>query len=124
MCEANAYLIKDGKEKHIDLTNFAFEKAMDKEEFTSELRDKIREEFPGITIKRLYTSVEPGEIRELVDRATQVDWHPVWLFMRYRFQYALSMCHKSVTATEHAHPKPGYPFTMRSGSISTPRPGP
>ena len=37
-------VIKDGKEQHIDLTNFAFAKGRDKEAFSTELRDKINEQ--------------------------------------------------------------------------------
>lgn len=34
-------VIKDGKEDHIDLTNFAFQKGNDKEVFSAELKSKI-----------------------------------------------------------------------------------
>ena len=34
-------IIKDGKEQHIDLTNFAFEKGRDKAAFSAELKEKI-----------------------------------------------------------------------------------
>jgi len=34
-------VIKDGKEQHIDLTNFAFAKGRDKEAFSAELKEKI-----------------------------------------------------------------------------------
>lgn len=34
-------VVKDGKEKHIDLTEFAFMKAFDEEEFANELKAKI-----------------------------------------------------------------------------------
>jgi hypothetical protein len=37
-------VIKDGKEEHIDLTNFAFAKGKDKEVFSSELKAKINEQ--------------------------------------------------------------------------------
>jgi hypothetical protein len=37
-------VIKDGKEKHIDLTNFAFAKGRDKEAFSAELKEKIKEQ--------------------------------------------------------------------------------
>ncbi len=37
-------VIKDGKEHHIDLTNFAFMKAFDEEEFANELKQKIEEQ--------------------------------------------------------------------------------
>jgi thiol-disulfide isomerase/thioredoxin len=37
-------VIKDGKEEHIDLTNFAFSKGRDKEAFSSELKEKINEQ--------------------------------------------------------------------------------
>ena len=37
-------VIKDGKEQHIDLTSFAFEKGRDKEVFSSELKGKIEEQ--------------------------------------------------------------------------------
>jgi len=37
-------VIKDGKEKHIDLTNFAFAKGRDKEAFSAELKEKINEQ--------------------------------------------------------------------------------
>lgn len=37
-------VIKDGKEQHIDLTNFAFEKGRDKEDFSAELKVKIEEQ--------------------------------------------------------------------------------
>jgi hypothetical protein len=37
-------VIKDGKEQHIDLTNFAFAKGRDKAVFSSELKDKINEQ--------------------------------------------------------------------------------
>jgi len=35
--------------------------------------ERLEEEFPGITFKRLYTALEPEKIRELVDRATELD---------------------------------------------------
>ena len=34
-------VIKGGQEQHIDLTNFAFAKGMDKEAFSAELKEKI-----------------------------------------------------------------------------------
>ena len=37
-------VIRDGKEQHIDLTNFAFEKGRDKEAFSAELKEKINEQ--------------------------------------------------------------------------------
>lgn len=37
-------IIKGGKEQHIDLTNFAFEKGRDKEAFSAELKMKIEEQ--------------------------------------------------------------------------------
>jgi thiol-disulfide isomerase/thioredoxin len=37
-------VVKDGKERHIDLTEFAFMKAFDEEEFASELKAKIGEQ--------------------------------------------------------------------------------
>lgn len=37
-------VIKDGTEKHIDLTNFAFEKARDRDIFVAELKEKILEQ--------------------------------------------------------------------------------
>jgi hypothetical protein len=37
-------VIKDGKEQHIDLTNFAFAKGNDKEAFSAELKEKISEQ--------------------------------------------------------------------------------
>lgn len=37
-------VIKDGKEQHIDLTNFAFAKGKDKEVFSTELKAKINEQ--------------------------------------------------------------------------------
>lgn len=37
-------VIKDGKEEHIDLTNFAFAKGRDKEVFSAELKEKIEEQ--------------------------------------------------------------------------------
>jgi hypothetical protein len=37
-------VIKDGKEEHIDLTNFAFQKGKDQEVFSTELKDKITEQ--------------------------------------------------------------------------------
>ena len=37
-------VIKNGKEQHIDLTNFAFAKGKDKKEFSAELRTKIEEQ--------------------------------------------------------------------------------
>ena len=37
-------VIKDGKEKHIDLTNFAFQKGKDKEVFSAELKAKIEKQ--------------------------------------------------------------------------------
>ena len=37
-------VIKDGKEQHIDLTNFAFAKGNDKEAFSTELKEKISEQ--------------------------------------------------------------------------------
>jgi hypothetical protein len=36
-------VIKDGKEQHVDLTNFAFAKGRDKEVFSTELKEKINE---------------------------------------------------------------------------------
>jgi thiol-disulfide isomerase/thioredoxin len=41
-------VIKGGKENHIDLTNFAFENAMDKEDFATGLKEKIREQLNTI----------------------------------------------------------------------------
>jgi hypothetical protein len=41
-------VIKDGKEHHIDLTNFAFMKAFDEEEFASELKQKIEEQLKSL----------------------------------------------------------------------------
>jgi len=40
--------------------------------------DRLVEEFPGITFRRLYTALEPEEIQALVDRATELDqtYHP------------------------------------------------
>jgi hypothetical protein len=40
--------IKDGKEKHIDLTNFAFKTEANKEKFMSELKLKIEAELKNI----------------------------------------------------------------------------
>ena len=37
-------LIKEGKEEHIDLTNFAFENARDKDAFSSKLKVRIDEQ--------------------------------------------------------------------------------
>jgi len=37
-------VIKDGKEQHIDLTNFAFAKGTDRETFSIELKEKISEQ--------------------------------------------------------------------------------
>ena len=37
-------VIKDGKENHIDLTNFAFQKGKDKKVFSAELKAKIDEQ--------------------------------------------------------------------------------
>lgn len=37
-------VIKDGKEQHIDLTNFAFEKGRDQDVFSTELKEKIQEQ--------------------------------------------------------------------------------
>jgi hypothetical protein len=37
-------VIKDGKEQHIDLTNFAFAKGRDQEAFSTELKEKIKEQ--------------------------------------------------------------------------------
>ncbi len=37
-------VIKGGKEEHIDLTNFAFAKGRDKEEFSAELKSMIEEQ--------------------------------------------------------------------------------
>lgn len=37
-------VIKDGKEQHIDLTDFAFMKAFDDDEFAAELKSKIDEQ--------------------------------------------------------------------------------
>ena len=37
-------VIKDGAEKHIDLTNFAFAKGRDKEAFSTELKRQIEEQ--------------------------------------------------------------------------------
>lgn len=34
---------------------------------------KLLEEFPGLTFKRLYTSLDSNEIKKLVDRATEID---------------------------------------------------
>jgi serine protease len=40
--------------------------------------DRLVEEFPGITLRRLYTTTEPEKIRALVDKATELDrtYHP------------------------------------------------
>lgn len=40
--------------------------------------DQLVKEFPGITIKRLYTAISPEKIRGLMDRATELDptYHP------------------------------------------------
>ena len=35
--------------------------------------ERLSTQFPGITLKRLYTSVKPEQIRRLIDRATEVD---------------------------------------------------
>lgn len=37
-------VIKNGQEQHIDLTNFAFAKGRDQEEFSAELKEKIDEQ--------------------------------------------------------------------------------
>ena len=37
-------VINDGKENHIDLTNFAFKKGRDQAAFSAELKDKINEQ--------------------------------------------------------------------------------
>jgi len=37
-------VIKDGKEQHIDLTNFGFSKGRDKEVFIKELKEKLEEQ--------------------------------------------------------------------------------
>lgn len=37
------------------------------------LWDQLVREFPGITLKRLYTSVDPEKIQEIVDRAREID---------------------------------------------------
>lgn len=37
-------VIKDGKEEHIDLTNFAFQKGKNKETFSTELKARIEEQ--------------------------------------------------------------------------------
>ena len=37
-------VIKDGKEQHIDLTNFGFSKGRDKEVFSTKLKEKIEEQ--------------------------------------------------------------------------------
>ena len=41
-------VIKDGKEQHIDLTNFAFAKGKDKEAFSAFLRTKIDEQLKAL----------------------------------------------------------------------------
>ncbi|HFA48312.1 MAG TPA: hypothetical protein ENJ95_04755 [Bacteroidetes bacterium] len=37
-------VVKDGKEQHIDLTNFAFEKGRDQQAFSAELKQKLEEQ--------------------------------------------------------------------------------
>ncbi|MFT5164868.1 MAG: hypothetical protein ACI8P3_000091 [Saprospiraceae bacterium] len=37
-------VVKDGKEQHIDLTNFAFAKGRNQEAFSTELKEKIKEQ--------------------------------------------------------------------------------
>ena len=34
---------------------------------------RLEEEFPGITLRRLFTSLEPNKIREILDRAVELD---------------------------------------------------
>ena len=41
-------VIKDGKEQHIDLTNFGFSKGRDKEAFSTELKEKIDEQLKAL----------------------------------------------------------------------------
>ena len=41
-------VIKDGKEEHIDLTAFAFEKGTERDEFSDELKAKLSEQLDGI----------------------------------------------------------------------------
>lgn len=41
-------VIKNGKEKHIDLTNFAFANGRDQDEFSKELKVKINEELKNL----------------------------------------------------------------------------
>lgn len=41
-------VIKDGKERHIDLTNFAFSKGRDKAVFSKELQEKIDAELQNL----------------------------------------------------------------------------
>jgi serine protease len=35
--------------------------------------DRLAKRFPGVTFKRMYTSVKPEKLRELIDRASQID---------------------------------------------------
>jgi Subtilase family len=51
---------EDGVEKHI-------------EELSVGPWRKLKEKFPDLTIKRLYTSLDPNEIKKLVDSATELD---------------------------------------------------
>lgn len=41
-------VIKNGKEEHIDLTAFAFEKGTDRDEFSKELKEKLIAQLDGI----------------------------------------------------------------------------
>jgi hypothetical protein len=61
--------------KFHDFVELPYEDGVEKEILNRDIGswDMIEEEFPGITLTRLYTSVEPDEIVKLVDRATQTD---------------------------------------------------
>src|SRR5215510_5963279 len=51
--------------------------------------DRLTKEFPGITVKRLYTSLLPEQIRALVDRATELDrtYQPPNLLTYFAIEY-------------------------------------
>ena len=66
--------------KFLDFVNLPYEDGIEKyiRKLEIGLWDRLVEEYPGITTRRLYTSLEPEEIRGLVDRATELDqtYHP------------------------------------------------
>src|SRR5262249_52765779 len=89
--------------------------------------DRLTKEFPGITVKRLYTSLLPEQIRALVDRATELDrtYQPPNLLTYFAIEYPPGVDPEALVAallkwqnvqTAYVEGRPGLPPAVNAGN--------